>query len=376
MKVPFIDLRREYKFFKKEIDSAIKRVIENGNFILGDEVKAFEKEWSNYLGIKHTITVASGTDALFLALKALDIGKGDEVILPSYTFISTAFTVTNTGAKPIFVDSQEDSPLIDVNKILGKITKRTKAIIPVHMFGQPAYIEDIMKISKENKIHVIEDASQAHGAEYKNKKVGTFGDIGCFSFYPTKNLGAYGDCGAIVTRSDKIAEKLFSLRNYGQLRKYFFSRFGYNSRMDEIQAAILRAKLKHLDALNNGRRKVADRYDEEFEGKLKILKKNNQAKSVYHIYPIFNKKRNDLRNYLENNGIPTLIHYPFPIHLQEAYGNLLINRKHLYNSEAFASKELSLPIGPFMKDSEIEFVIKNVNNFFLRKEYSQVIIEQ
>lgn len=364
MIIPFIDLKREYDFLRKDITKVLLSVVKRGNFILGEEVAAFENEWAKYIGVKYAVVVANGTDALFLALKALGIGKGDEVIVPSFTFISTAFAVTHAGATPILVDVLAENSSIDPEDIVKKITRKTKAIIPVHLYGNPADMKKIKNIAEKYKLFIIEDAAQSHGAEYSKKKTGSLGDIGCFSFYPTKNLGCYGDGGAVVTDDKNIAEKIRSLRNYGQNKKYFFSQLGINSRLDEIQAAVLRLKLKYLNKWNSRRKEIAKLYNERLPKEVKRLKIIKNVHSVNHLYPIFLKERDRLMEYLSKKGISTQIHYPVPIHSQKIYKTLSHKKGDFPNSEHMASHELSLPIHAFLANSEVKYITDCINSFF------------
>jgi len=360
--ISIVDLRREYAEISPEISRAIQRVLKSGWFILGEELERFEDEFSKYVGTKYAIGVNSGSDALLLALQALGIGKGDEVITVSHTFISTVDAIVRNGAKPVFVDITPDTYCIDVKKIEGRITKRTKALLPVHLYGHPADMEPIMEIAKKYKLSVIEDACQAHGAEYKGSKAGSMGDIGCFSFYPVKNLGAYGDGGMIVTNNEESAQKLRMLRNYGQARKYYHDFIGVNSRLDEMQAAILRVKLKHLDDWNSSRREFAQIYD-------KLLKdtdvvtpiEKRYARHVYHLYVIRDKNRDRLQQHLLAKGIQTQIHYPIPVHKQKAYLELGHTAK-LPITERICSEILSLPLHPFLNEDEVNAIAKCVRN--------------
>ena len=351
--VPFIDLKREYAEISEEIAQALKKVLESGWFILGEEVEKFEEDFSKYIGTKYGVGVNSGSDALFLALKALGISKGDEVITVSHTFISTVDAIVRNGAKPVFVDIDSDTYCIDVTKIEERITNKTKAILPVHLYGHPADMEPIMEIAQRHNLHVIEDACQAHSAEYKGKKVGSIGDVGCFSFYPIKNLGAYGDGGIAVTDNGELAEKVRMLRNYGQVQKYYHDFVGVNSRLDEIQAAILRVKLRHLDEWNERRKKVAKLYNELLKDS-KIVKpfEKDYAKHVYHLYVIRCKERSKVQQHLLENGIQTQIHYPVPVHKQKAYLDLGFDT-HLPVTETICNEILSLPMYPWLSNEEV-----------------------
>ena len=359
--IPFIDLKSEYAEINEELTNAIQRVLKSGWFILGEELKKFEEEFSKYIGTKYGAGVNSGSDALFLALKALEIGKGDEVITVSHTFISTVDAIVRNGAKPVFVDIDPDTFCIDVTKIEEKITEKTRVILPVHLYGHPADMGPIMEIAEKYNLFVAEDACQAHGAEYKGKKVGCIGDVGCFSFYPVKNLGAYGDGGMVVTNDKELAEKLGLLRNYGQSKKYYHDFVGVNSRLDEIQAAILRVKLKQLDEWNEKRRLVAKRYN-ELLGDSEIVTPigKEYAKHVYHLYVIRHKDRNKLQQYLSKKGIETMIHYPIPVHKQKAYLDLGYTAS-LPVTEKTCNDILSLPVFPELKNEEIEQVVNHIN---------------
>jgi len=361
MQVPLIDLKAQYLSIKEEIDKAIEKVLINGNFILGEEVKKFEEEVARYIGVKYAIGVNSGTDALFLALKSLDIGNGDEVITTSFSFFATAEVISLTGAKPIFVDIRPDTYNINYKQIKDKITKNTKAIIPVHLYGQPADLDEILDIAKEYNLKVIEDSAQAIGAEYKGKKVCSFGDIGALSFFPTKNLGAYGDAGMVLTNNEELAKRLRNLRAHGALKKYIHSEIGVNSRLDELQAAILRVKFKHLEIWNEKRRKNARMYNSLLKN-VTTPYEMEFVKHIYHQYTIRVKEREKLQKYLQEKGISTAIHYPCPIHLQEAYKKLGYSIS-LPESERAAKEVLSLPNYPEMSEESINYVAYTINNW-------------
>ncbi len=358
-----VDFNRELQEIGDEIKEAVNRVLESGWYILGNEVENFEKDFSKYIGTKYGVGVNSGSDALYLAIKALGIGKKDEVITVSHTFVSTVDAIARNGAKPVFVDIEPETYTIDVNQIEKKITERTKAILPVHLYGHPADMGPIMEIAKNHDLFVIEDACQAHGAEYKGKKVGVMGDIGCFSFYPVKNLGAYGDGGMIVTNNEELAEKSKMLRNYGSPKKYHHDFVGVNSRLDEIQAAILQVKLKYLDDWNERRRKIAGFYDELLEDSDIITPiEREYAKHVYHLYVIRHKERDKLRQYLLRNGVQTQIHYPIPVHQQKAYLDLGVNAK-LPITERISNEILSLPMHPWLSEKEVEYISEIIRKF-------------
>lgn len=357
--IPLADINRQDKEIKSEIELEIKRVLESGWFILGKELENFEKEFAEYCGKKFGVGVGNGTDAIFLALKSFNIGIDDEVISVANTAIPTISAIVATGAKPVLVDCGEDY-LIDVEKIEEKITPKTKAIIPVHLYGQVCDMKKIFEIAKKYNLEVIEDCAQAHGAELEGKKT-PIGKIGCFSFYPSKNLGAYGDGGMIITDDEKLNEKLKLLRNYGQAGVYSSTIAGYNSRLDEIQCAILRTKLKYLNKWNDQRIKIAKEYNRKLNCEKPKIKQN--AKHIFHLYVIRNKERNHLAEYLKQKGITTKIHYPIPIHLQKGFeflGNVVGD---FPNSEKLSEEILSLPMFPGLTSEEIEMVCKEINEF-------------
>ena len=358
--IPFIDFKREYAEIGQETSRAIHRVLETGWFVLGEEGVRFEEYFSKYIGAQYGIGVNSGSDALYLAVKALGISHGDEVITVSHTMVSTVDAITRNGAKPVFVDIEPATYLMDTSKIKAKITARTRAIIPVHLYGQSADMDSIMEIAEKHNLHVIEDACQAHGAEYKHRKVGSIGDVGCFSFYPTKNLGAYGDGGMAVTNDKELAEKLSKLRNYGQSKRYYHDFIGVNSRLDEIQAAVLSVKLQYLDKWNERRRKLAKLYKKILKNADVVVPLEREyAKHVYHLYVVRHKKRDKLQQYLQKNGVQTLIHYPIPAHLQKPY----LNSNRLPVTELIAKEILSLPIHPFLREEEVETISRYIREY-------------
>lgn len=356
---PFFDLKDEYKRLQQQIDVAVKRVLQSGWFVLGREVAAFEEDFAAYLGVKHVIGVNSGSDALFLVLKAMGIGCGDEVMTVSHTFISTADAIVRNGARPVFVDIDPQSYCMAADRIEGSITSKTKAILPVHLYGHPADMDSIMKLAQKHNLRVIEDACQAHGAIYRGRKAGTLGDVSCFSFYPTKNLGAYGDAGAIATNDDQLAEKLRMMRNYGQSEKYVHQFVGVNSRMDEIQAGVLRVKLQVLDTWNSQRRDIAEYYTKELSGLDIVLPQSKEGvRHVYHQYVIRipGSNRDRVQQQLSEIGIATQIHYPIPIHLQPAYRSQA-EELSLPHTEQVCKEVLSLPIYPGLeKDGACQIV--------------------
>jgi len=369
MKVPFVDLRTQGKEIKQELYPSMERILIKGDFILGKELKVFEKEFAKYIRVRFAVGVNSGTDALFLGLLSLGIGQRDEVIVPVFTYIASALAVSYTGAKPVFVDIDKDTYNIDVNKIEKAITKNTKAIIPIHLYGQVADMQPILDIAKRYNLKVVEDAAQAHGAKYKISRTkwrlaGSIGDIGCFSFYPTKNLGAFGDGGMIVTNNEATYKKLLMLRDYGRRSRYEHVTLGYNSRLDTVQAAVLRAKLKHLDKWNTLRRKNAKIYIDELKG-IKGTALPYEADYSYHVYHIFAirvKNRDEVINELAKKGISVLIHYPIPLHLQEVYKDLGYKKGDFPVAEKVAQEIISLPMYPHLKEKQLKFIINTLKN--------------
>ena len=362
--IPFGNLKKQYLSIQKEIDFVIKQVLNKGWFILGENVEKFEEEFAKYCGVKYGIGVANGVEAIQIALIGLDIGKGDEVITVANSCPATALGIYLSGAKPVYVDINSDSYNIDISKIEEKITKRTKAILPVHLYGQTAQMDLINKIAKKYKLKVVEDACQAHGAEYKGRKAGSLGDIGCFSFYPSKNLGAYGDGGMIVTDNKKLAEKLKRLRNYGKDKKGEFLEKGINSRLDELQAAILRVKLKHLDKWIEQRRYFANLYNDYLKNSGMILpKEDKDCFHSYHLYVIRSKRRNQLMNFLKKKGIQTVIHYPKVIYLEKAYQDLNFKKGTCPIAEKISQEIISLPIYPELTEKEIKEISENILNY-------------
>lgn len=363
MKIPFFDFSRETGFLESEIRDSIDRVMASGRFILGDECAAFEKEFARICSCGHAVGVASGTDALFLTLKALGIGEGDEVITVSHTFAATGLAVLYTGARPVFVDIAAGSYHLDADLLEQAVTERTRAVIPVHLYGMCADMTRIMEVARARRIAVVEDACQAHGALHRGRPAGSFGDAAAFSFYPTKNLGAYGDGGMVTTNDPEIAEKLLLLRNYGQRDKYRHESPGYNSRLDEIQAAILRTKLKYLPEWTRRRQQIARMYDQGL-GDINLLAQSPEKGSthVYHLYVIAVRGRDGLRSFLEDRGIQTLVHYPIPLHRQSAFQDAMVSGS-LGRTEEAAGRILSLPMYPWLSDSEVERIVGAVREF-------------
>lgn len=360
--IPFVDLKSQYHSVKEEVDAAVARVLESGQFVLGPEVAAFEEEFAAYCHAPHGVAVNSGTSALHLALLAAGIGPGDEVITVSFTFVATAAAIHYAGAKPVFVDIDPESYTIDVTQIERAITERTKAIIPVHLYGQAADMDSILEIARARNLIVIEDAAQAHGAEYKGRRTGSMGHMGCFSFYPGKNLGAYGEGGMVVTSNPDYARAIGILRDWGQERKYHHTLKGYNYRMEAMQAAILRVKLRHLEQWTESRRSHAARYDEllaDSEVQTPVALPHNRH--VYHIYAVRAAERDALQQRLQEQGIQTGIHYPIPVHLQEAYADPKCRPGDLPCSELAAGQVLSLPMYAEMSSSQLRIVSETVS---------------
>lgn len=367
--IPLVDLKAQYDSIKNEIDEAIKKVLNSTSFIMGKELKTFEEEFAQYCNTRYAVGVANGSDALFLALVACGIREGDEVITVPHTFIATTEAITRVGGKIIFVDVDPRTYTIDVTKIEERITKNTKAIIPVHLYGQPADMDPIIDLAKRYNLIIIEDAAQAHGAEYKGKKVGSIGDVACFSFYPGKNLGAYGDAGMVTTNSDEIAHKIKLLSNHGRIdkKKYEHEIEGYSSRLDNLQAAILRVKLRHLNRWNNKRIQNARYYNNALENTRNVIipYEYNYIKHIYHLYVIRTGNRDKLREILASKNIATGIHYPFPLHLQRAYNYLNYKIGAFPVTEKISQEILSLPMYAELSNmlmDEIVNVIKNVSS--------------
>lgn len=365
MKVPFSVLDRQYQKYQGEYEEKALKVLRKGWYILGEEVESFEKEYSEFIGTDYCLGIDNGLNALVMAFRALNIGKGDEVIVQGNTFIATIMGITSNGATPIFVEpSIYDN--IDVNKIEEKITEKTKAICVVHFYGQATEMEKVLELCKKYNLKLVEDCAQAHGAEYKGKKVGSFGDIGCFSFYPGKNLGCFGDGGAITTNSKEIYDRIKMLRSYGSEKKYHHIEVGYNARLDELQAGLLRIKLSHLKELTEERIKIAARYLNEIKNPLIQLPKiADNCTHVWHLFVVKTENRDKFQKYLEENGIGTVIHYPIPSHLSKAYEYLGYKKGDLPITEKYAEQVLSLPIFNEMKKEEIDYVIEVVNKYYI-----------
>lgn len=394
MNIPLINLKKQYETIKEESDKNVLEVLNSANYIMGESVRSFEKEFSDYLGGTNSISVGNGTDALIIALKALGIGEGDEVITSTFTFFATAESISSVGATPILVDVRLDTFNIDVTKIEEKITAKTKAIMPVHIFGQPADMDEINEIAKRHNLKVIEDACQAIGSEYKGRKVGTLGDIACFSFFPTKNLGCAGDGGMIVTKDERLevicralrthgsgenGNKAYNLLNYikGNVDedkstdntvynplKYYNYLVGYNSRLDEIQAAILRIKLRKLDTWNTIRRENASFYNESLKDTDLITPyEEGNLKHVYHMYILQSEKREEIVSYLKGSGIATGIYYPVPIHLQKVYKGLGYKVGDMPNAEYLSERTFAIPMFAELTNEEKEYIVEKLKKF-------------
>lgn len=365
MNVPFLDLYQAYAELQSSIDAAYQRVMKSGMYILGKEVELFEKEFAEYCGVNHCISVGNGLDALHLILRALGLGRQDEIIVPANTYVATWLAVTYAGAIPVPCDPDIRTYNIDVNKIESLITEKTKAIMPVHLYGQPCDMDEINRIALKYNLFVIEDAAQAHGALYKGKRVGGAGIAAGFSFYPGKNLGAFGDAGAVTTNDPELAKKIRSLRNYGSTTKYYHESLGYNSRLDELQAAFLREKLKYLDEWNNRRKDIANKYCELLADNCEIIVPEVPvwADPVWHLFVIRHSLREKLQQFLSENNVTTLIHYPIPPHLQPAYSDFRMQLPKFSTSELLAQQILSLPIGPHLKIEDVSYIIELISRF-------------
>jgi len=356
--------RAQYLAHKEDINQAIQRVLDRGWYILGEEVAAFENEFASYIGVSHGVGVGSGTEAIHLALSVCGIGAGDEVITVSNTAVATVAAIELTGAVPVFVDIDPAYYALDPARIERAISKRTKAILPVHLFGHPADMEPIMEAAQKNGLRVIEDCAQAHGATYRGSRVGCFGDLACFSFYPTKNLGALGDGGIVVTNNESLAQRARHLREYGWSERYVSSMPGWNTRLDEVQAAILRVKLRHLDEDNARRIHLAAAYRQTLEGlNIRVPLCRENATHVYHLYVIRSPRRDDLLRFLRGKGIGAAIHYPVPIHLQPAYRGRIHRGDSLPETEQAAGEIISLPIYPELHDDQLKHIVNAIHTY-------------
>jgi dTDP-4-amino-4,6-dideoxygalactose transaminase len=359
MNIPLVKV-----YVDDDIKKAVLEVLDSGWYILHEKVHEFERKFAEFCDVKNAVCVSSGTAGIFLSLLALNIKRGDEVIIPSFSFISTATPIIEVGAKPVFVDIEAKTYTVDPEKIREAVTKRTKAIMPVHLYGHPANMDAILEIAEENDIHVIEDACQAHGAEYKGRRVGGIGHVACFSFYPSKNMTVCGDGGAVVTNNGEIAEAARKLRDHGRRDKYVFELKGYNLRFNEIQAAIGIQQLEKLPQWNEARRNVARMYNQALEDLVTTPIEEPWAKHVYHLYVIRTKKREQLKEFLSRYGISTLVHYPVPIHQQPAVTSVLGAQPALKNTEKFAGEVLSIPMYPTLTKREVKYVSEKIAEFF------------
>jgi dTDP-4-amino-4,6-dideoxygalactose transaminase len=365
VKVPFVDLHAQYHNLRQDVRQAIDGVLERGDFILGQEVSSFEAEFAAYCETGYAVGTDTGTSALELTLRALDIGPGDEVITAANTFIATALAISYTGARPVLVDVDPLTYTLSVPGVAAAITPRTKAIMPVHLYGHPAAMAPILELAQRHGLAVVEDACQAHGARYCGRRVGGLGHAAAFSFYPAKNLGACGDSGMVVTNDPWLAERVRILRNYGQRQKYEHVQLGYNRRLDTLQAAILRQKLPHLDAWNASRRRIADRYRQHLHGQpLELPAVAGFAEPVFHLFVIRTSQRDSLRACLEERGIATGLHYPIPVHLQEAYYPLGYRQGQFPTTERYAGEILSLPMYPQLEDKAVDYVAEAISWYF------------
>src|SRR5215471_15848777 len=365
-KIPLVGLYDQYQIIKPEIDEAIESIISRSAFIGGEDVRKFEEEFAAYCEAKGCVGVGNGTDALYLTLRAMGIGHGDEVITVAHTFIATSEAISSSGAKPVFVDIREDTMLMDAGLIESAITPRTKAIIPVHLYGQPCDMDAIMQIAEGHGVKVVEDAAQAHGARWRGRRVGSIGDAGCFSLYAGKNLGAFGDAGAVVSNNSDLIERVRMLANHGSLDKYTHKMEGVNSRLDGLQAAVLRVKLHHLDEWNDRRRRHADFYFEtlvRLDLQLPVVREH--ARPVWHLFVVRVADRETLDTALRKEGISTGIHYPVPLHLQPAYGDCEKNKYVLPVSERVASRVISLPMYPELTSAQLSRIANAIAGVFM-----------
>jgi len=363
--VPYLDLVAQMRPLRKEIDAAIARTLDNCSFCLGPDVVQFEKDFAKFCAAEHCVAFNSGTSALHVAMLLLNIGQGDEVITTPCTFVATSWGISYANAKPVYVDIDDATFNLDPAQVERAITPRTKAIVPVHLYGHPAHLEPLLAIGRKHNLPVVEDAAQAHGATYKGKVVGTFGAVSCFSFYPGKNLGAYGEGGALVTNNAAFAARARALREHGSTQRYYHDEIGFNYRMEGIQGAVLGIKLKHLDAWTQGRRRVAHRYHELLaQTPLKLPREADYAESAWHLYVVRHPRRDELKKHLESEHVGCALHYPLPLHLQKAYAHLGYKAGDFPVSEKAARECLSLPIYPELTDAQVERVADVIKDFF------------
>lgn len=363
MEIPFVNLKRQYQSIKSEIDTAIQKVVESQYFTAGPELANFEQKYAEYLGSKYVIGVDNGTDGLTLALRALGVRPGDEVITQANIHVATIVAIIEAGAKPVLVDINLDTHQIDIEQVKTKITPKTKVLMPVHLYGAPCQIDQFVHLAQERKLQLIEDACQAHGTTFNDQRVGTFGVMGVFSFYAGKNLGAYGYGGAICTADPEIDKRLMQLRNFGEEKKYFHPTTGINSKLHDLQAAVLNIKLKYLDQWNEGRNKIADLYKDALS-KFKTPRIIDSGKSNYHLFVIEVDQRDELLTYLNDKGIRAQIHYPTPVHLQPGYSFLGYKAGDLPVTERIAKRIISLPIYAELKEEEVEYICREVKKFY------------
>jgi dTDP-4-amino-4,6-dideoxygalactose transaminase len=362
--VPFVDLRAQHAAIADEVLMAAIRVMERADFILGEEVARFEDEFARYCEARYAVGTDNGISALELTLRACGVGPGDEVIVPAHTFIATASAVSFIGARPVLVDIDPRNFGLDPSRVEAAVTPRTRALMPVHLYGQPVDVDPLLEIARRRGLFLVEDACQAHGARYKGRRVGALGRAGCFSFYPAKNLGAYGDGGAVVTDDQELADRVRMLRNYGQREKYQHAFLAYNRRLDTLQAAILRVKLRSLDRWNEARRRIAAIYDEGLRGSIVSPPKVAlEVEHVYHLYVVRTPDRDGLQKHLTARGVTTGLHYPIPIHLQEAYRDLGHRFGEYPEAEQAAAEGLSLPMYPEMSQAESEYVVEAIRAY-------------
>ena len=363
--IPYLDLRAQLKPLRAELDAVIARTLDNCSFCLGPDVAQFEKDFAKFCGAEHCVAMNSGTSALHIALLLLNVGPGDEVITTPFTFVATSWAISYVGATPVYVDVEDDTFNLDPKLIEKAITPRTKAVMPVHLYGQPFNVEAILEICRKHKLPLVEDAAQAHGAKFQGKVIGTFGEISCFSFYPGKNLGAAGEGGALVTNNAAFAKRARALREHGSTVRYYHDEVGYNYRMEGIQGAVLGVKLPHLQKWTDARRRVAHRYHEMLKDTpLQLPLEASFAESAYHLYVVRHPRRDELKAHLDANGVGCALHYPLPLHLQKCYANLGHKNGDFPFSEKAGRECLSLPIYPELTDAQIERVVAVITEFF------------
>lgn len=365
-KIPLVDLRRQYEALKPKIDAAMASVISRSAYINGPEVDEFQRWFASFCGVRHAVGVSSGTRAIELVLRGLNVGSGDEVIMPANTFIATAAAITAAGARPVLVDADESTGNIDPNLVERAITSRTRAIVPVHLYGRPAAMREIGDIAKRRNLAVIEDAAQAHGAKYRGARAGSLATAGCFSFYPTKNLGAFGDAGIVTTNDDSLAARIGLLRDHGRVSKYEHEIVGFTARLDNLQAAVLRVQADMLDEWNARRRQAATWYEQALPASLSYPKDDPQDESVYYLFVVRVPKRDEFRAHLAANGVATAIHYPIPVHLQPAYRELGYSEGDFPVTERLTREIVSLPMHPFLQQADVQHVAAAAADFLSR----------